>query len=153
MSEKYRTLPVVAGAQPHLEQARKQLGGPYAADAATALAGRPARTAFGDGVVLYATATTADVYVGPRVVRRVGRHAIELLDDAETPVSLRTVASDVRRYAGIATGVTVRFRGETGHDVEGVLIEKCRFGGLVALADGRIVALGFGRIDAARLPE
>jgi hypothetical protein len=60
-------------AAPHLEQARRGLGGAYADDVDASLIGRFVRVAPHEGVVLHADATTVDVMVSAGVVRRVAR--------------------------------------------------------------------------------
>ena len=153
MTEGRRVLPTVPGELPHIEQARRRLGGRHAPDADLALLGRCAR-AFSDvGVVLYADAATADVYVAARTVRRVARDRLEPLDDTALPSALRGIASDARRFAATHEGWRTLFRTETGAENEGDLLEKCRFGALLGLEDGRVVAVGFGRILRDVPPE
>jgi hypothetical protein len=59
---------------------------------------------------------------------------------------------DVRRFAAMPAARRARFTTETGAEAEGLLIEKCRYGALVALDDGRVVALGFSRMIATVAP-
>lgn len=160
MADRRRALPLFAGlrgdapgpAAPHLEQARRSLGGPYAADVEAGLIGRFVRAAPHEGVVLHADAATVDLMVSAGVVRRVARARASTLDDVELSPLRRRLADDVRRFAAMPAGRRARFTTETGDESEGLLIEKCRFGALVALDDGRVVALGFSRLIATVAP-
>lgn len=133
-------------AGPHLEQARRGLGGSYADDVDAAMIGRFVRADAHEGVVLHADAATVDVMVSAGVVRRVARSRVVALDDVELSPLRRRMAGDVRRFAAMPAGRRARFTTETGDEAEGLLIEKCRYGALVALDDGRVVALGFSRM-------
>jgi hypothetical protein len=160
VSDKRRPLPLFAGlnggaprpAAPHLEQARRGLGGAYADDVDASLIGRFVRVAPHEGVVLHADATTVDVMVSAGVVRRVARARAVVLDDVELSPLRRRMADDVRRFAAMPAARRARFTTETGAEAEGLLIEKCRYGALVALDDGRVVALGFSRMIATVAP-
>lgn len=139
-------------AGPHLEQARRGLGGSYADDVDAAMIGRFVRAEPHEGVVLHADAATVDVMVSAGVVRRVARVRVVALDDVELSPLRRRMAGDVRRFAAMPAGRRARFTTETGDEAEGLLIEKCRYGALVALDDGRVVALGFSRMIATVAP-
>lgn len=160
MGNRRRTLPLFAELTgeaprpppPHLEQARRGLGGPWADDVDAGLIGRFVRAAPHEGVVLHADAATVDVMVSAGVVRRVARARVEALDDVALSPLRRRVADDVRRFAAMPAGRRARFTTETGDEAEGLLIEKCRYGALVALDDGRVVALGFSRLLATVAP-
>ncbi len=131
---------------PHLDQARRGLGGRYADDVDASLIGRFVRADPHEGVALYADAATVDVLVSAGVVRRMERARVSVMDDVELSPLRRRMADDVRRYAALPTGRRARFTTETGAEAEGLLLEKCRYGALVALDDGRVVALGFSRL-------
>jgi len=123
------------GSAPHLEQARKGLGGGYSVDVDASMIGRFVRSAPHEGVV-----------------RRVARDRVVTVDDVELSPLRRRMADDVRRFAAMPTGRRARFMAEAGAEAEGLLIEKCRYGALVALDDGRVVALGFSRMLATVAP-
>lgn len=160
MGDGRRALPLFAGllgeaprpAAPHLDQARRRLGGRYADDVDAAMIGRFVRAAPHEGVVLHADGATVDVMVSAGVVRRVARSRVVVLDDRELSPPRRRVADDVRRFASMPAERRARYTTETGDEAEGLLIEKCRYGALVALDDGRVVALGFGRMIATVAP-
>lgn len=133
---------------PHLEQARRRLGGSYADDVDPAMIGRFVRSAPHEGVVLHADEATVDVMVSAGVVRRVARGGVVPVDDVALSPLRRRMADDVRRFAAMPAGRRARFTTETGDEAEGLLIEKCRYGALLALDDGRVVALGFSRMIA-----
>jgi hypothetical protein len=155
-----RALPLFAGLRggatrpstPHLEQARRSLGGPYSDDVDAAMIGRFVRAEPHEGVVLHADASTVDVMVSAGVVRRVERSRVVALDDVELSPLRRRMAGDVRRFAAMPAGRRARFATEGGGEDEGLLIEKCRYGALLALDDGRVVALGFSRMIATVAP-
>ena len=148
-----RALPLIPGELPHIEQARRRLGGRWAADVDAVLLGACARSGGDTGVVLYADTSNADLFVGSRTVRRVTRDRLEVLDDDALPAALRCIALDVARFAGVPEGRRARFRTETGAEAEGLVLEKCRFGALLGLDDDRVVAVGFGRLLRTLLPE
>jgi hypothetical protein len=139
------------GPAPHLERARRGLGGGYSADVDLSMIGRFVRSTPHEGVVLHADGSTVDVMVSAGVVRRVARERVVTVDDVELSTLRRRMADDVRRFAAMPTGWRVRFMAEEG-EAEGLLIEKCRYGALVALDDGRVVALGFSRMLATVAP-
>ena len=141
------------GSAPHLEQARRGLGGGYSVDVDASMIGRFVRSTPHEGVVLHADGSTVDVMVSAGVVRRVAREGVVTVDDVELSPLRRRMADDVRRFAAMPTGRRARFMAETGAEAEGLLIEKCRYGALLALDDGRVVALGFSRMLATVAPE
>lgn len=148
-----RALPLLDGRPgPHLDQARRSLGGAYAEDADASMIGRLVRASSHEGVVLHADGATVDVLVSAGVVRRVARAGVVALDDVALSPLRRRMADDVRRFAAMPTGRRARFLAEAGAEAEGLLIEKCRYGALVALDDGRVVALGFSRMLSTVAP-
>jgi hypothetical protein len=132
-----RSLPVAIDVLPTLTRARKQLGGRAASHGR---AGEVVRIDRALGVVLCSDARGCDVWVGGRTTRRVSLRAVEAAAAPDDP-ELAGVAADARAFARLEEGQRVVFDGT----VSGRLIEKCRFGGLVARDDGRIFAVGFRR--------
>ena len=63
--------------------------------------------------------------------------------ESASSTELAHVAEDARAFAALEEGARVVFDG----DVTGKLVEKCRWGGLVARDDGRIFAVGFRRFE------
>ncbi|KYG05758.1 hypothetical protein BE21_38685 [Sorangium cellulosum] len=68
---------------------------------------------------------------------------------APSPESLVAVAADARVFAALSEGQRIRFQ-DGGDLAEGMLVEKCRFGGLVQRDDGIIVGVGFRRLWPAQ---
>ncbi len=137
---------------PRIEDARTALGGP---GVTTALAGAlvrlrvaPGGEAAGGttlGAVVFADAERADVWIGEGRIRRVAHEAWAPAPDAAGH-PLAAVAADARVYAGLREGAPVRFVTPEGAAREGALVEKCRYGGLVREADGRVHAVSFRRL-------
>ena len=134
-------------AKPRMEAARKQLGGPGDTDG---LAGVTARVATRQGVhrvgvVLYADAREVDVWFEGSLVRRTARAELVTVDPAQHP-ELDAVIADVKVFAALCEGERVRWSTAEGAPGEGRMIEKCRYGALVATDDGRVLAVGFRRL-------
>ncbi len=134
------SLPVTSDPRLSLARARERLGGRVSSH------GRAGEMALFDAspaVVVWSDAAECDLWIGEDRIRRVPA-------DAATPGQpsspLAPVADDARAFARLEEGQAVIFDGAT----PGRLIEKCRWGGLVAIADGRIFAVGFRRFARAR---
>lgn len=125
----------------------RQLGG--AADT-SAFAGTVVRLRRGGdapqlGVALYADPREVDVWLEGSRVRRVRVDEVEALPLGEAP-GLDAVAAEVTVFASLRNGDAVRWQGDDGAAHLGTLFEKCRYGGLVAAPDGRVLAVGFRRL-------
>jgi hypothetical protein len=139
---KLPVVPPAAASAPTLEAARKALGGPAlgAEDAGLAVAladGRP-------GIVLHRGGGRVDVWVAAGRIHRVAPDRVDPLE--EVPPGLAQVAEDARRFAALSAGDAVRFRTRDGGERSGTLVERCCFGGLVGVADGKVLAVGFRRV-------
>ncbi|MCA9643790.1 MAG: hypothetical protein KC492_24020 [Myxococcales bacterium] len=64
-------------------------------------------------------------------------------DDSE----LRALAARVKRFAALDEGDNVCIEDARLGSVEGILVEKCRFGGLVLRKDGSLLAAGFSKLQ------
>src|SRR5262249_34682843 len=93
-----------------------------------------------------------DLWFEHDVVRRVRRDAARTLDPTTVEEEHRAIASDVRTFADLVEGQRVLYRHERGAS-EATLVEKCRFGALVARADGVILGVGFRRVAPAPRPS
>jgi hypothetical protein len=145
---------------PSIEAARQALGG---RGSTSALAGTFVRVpgaaastwgAARRGVVVYADAATADVWVGDGRIRRVAVADLAPLPD-EPLHPLAPVAADARLFAALREGDAVRAASHDGPPdgrtvVEGTLVEKCRYGALVRRSDGRVLAASIRRVWPAR---
>jgi hypothetical protein len=119
-----------------LARAREKLGGRVVSHAR---GGDIVRAGGHVGVVLWSDEAECDVWIGDDAVKRVAACDVE---SASSP-DLASVAEDARAFAALQEGAPVVFDGAIG----GKLVEKCRWGGLVARDDGRIFAVGFRRFE------
>ncbi len=117
-----------------LADARERLGGRVLSHGR---AGEIVRVGDVVGVVLHSDASFCDVWTLDDRARRVAVAEIAPEQDAR----FADAAMSAREFARLEEGSSVVFDGTT----QGRLIEKCRWGGLVARADGRIFAVGFRR--------
>ncbi|GAB4211365.1 MAG: hypothetical protein OHK0013_33000 [Sandaracinaceae bacterium] len=96
------------------------------------------------GVVVCATEADIDVWIDDGRFQRLPATRL-----GPTPLSsddpLAAVAADARAFSALHEGERVRFLRRDGSLGEGVLTEKCRYGGLV-VHDGRVLAVSFRRI-------
>lgn len=142
---------VADGGEPlHLERARKRLGG--AATSGVGCGRIVEVTGAGSvpvlGVVLHQTDADIDVWVGEALVRRTRHEKVTAVDASAREVSDATLraASDARVFGSIERGARVLYDAGEGRVAEGLLVEKCRYGGLVARDDGGVMAVGFRRL-------
>ena len=119
-----------------LARAREKLGGRVVSHAR---GGEIVRVGEHVGVVLWSDDAHCDVWIGDDAVKRVACADVESTSSSE----LANVAEDARTFAGLDEGAHVVFDGA----IAGKLVEKCRWGGLVARDDGRIFAVGFRRFN------
>lgn len=131
----------------HLESARRRLGGRAAtgpgAGRVVSVAGRDGATV--PGVVLYASETELDVWIDDRRVRRTRPDAVTPYD-APVPPAVAQVVADASVFAALAEGQRVVHPDRAGAATHGTLVEKCRYGALVAGDDGTVRAVGFRRL-------
>jgi hypothetical protein len=135
------------GARPTLEVARKRLGGRAKSGSGIGRIVRVGKTHLlpeAVGVVLFESERACDVWVEAGVVRRTERVRAATFE-GPIPDEIERMAVDVRVFAALEEGQSVRY--EVSGDVrEGTLIEKCRYGALVATPKGRILAVGFRKL-------
>lgn len=121
-----------------LARAREKLGGRVVSHQPHRFFGGEIVRAGGHvGVVLWSDEAQCDVWIGDDAVKRVASADVESASSQE----LANVAEDARAFAALQEGARVVFDGA----ITGKLVEKCRWGGLVARDDGRIFAVGFRR--------
>ncbi len=128
------TLPMSFDPRMTLARAREKLGGRVVSHAR---GGEIVRAGDRVGVVLWSDDAECDVWIGDDAVKRVASADVE---PAHSP-ELAAVAEDARAFAALQEGAPVVF----DETIAGKLVEKCRWGGLVARDDGRIFAVGFRR--------
>jgi len=132
------SLPVRRDPSLTLERARQRLGGRAASHGR---AGEVVRVGDVVGVILCSDAKGCDVWIGDDKTKRVRAADAEPLG-ATPNAEIAAVAADALAFARLEEGADVSF----DHGATGRLVEKCRFGALVAEPDGRIFAVGFRRI-------
>ena len=101
------------------------------------------------GVVLWSDESQCDVWIGDDAVKRVASANVASPPESEKASSspeLAGVSEDAHAFAQLEEGAYVVF----DEAVTGKLVEKCRWGGLVAREDGRIFAVGFRRFKRPR---
>ena len=134
--------------RPTLEAARKRLGGSSKAESpapsgiapgvVVGVAGKPA-------VVVFANADEVHVMLDARRLRRM-TPADLTPHDQSVGDELEPIAADATVFAKMNEGEWVRYADDTGSARDGKLVEKCRYGALVARSDGTIVAVGFRKL-------
>lgn len=150
-------LPVVGKAEappkkPSIEAARTRLGGKLDAGPPPAgfAPGRVVSVALPSGrhrvgVVVYAGGDEIHVLLDPVRLRRV--KASELAShDGGIDDEMTKLAADAQVFGLLMEGQAVRYADDGGALVDGKLIEKCRWGALVARDDGAVVAVGFRKL-------
>ena len=123
-----------------LARAREKLGGRVTSHGR---GGEIVRIGEEAGVVVWSDEAQCDVWIGDDRIKRV--RADEATAAAEAV--MLDVAADARAFATLEEGARVVF----DEKVAGRLLEKCRWGALVARDDGRIFAVGFRRFVRAAL--
>jgi hypothetical protein len=137
-------LPIESDKRLSLERARTKLGGRSAShESAAALIEVRRGTAVTTGVVVWGDETSCDVLFEDEHMERV-RRAETTPASAAPSVHLTSIARSVQRFALVREGDTLHIDGGSVK-----IVEKCRWGALVARPDGRIFALGFRRLGQA----
>lgn len=96
-------------------------------------------------VVVFANSTEVHVLIDGSRLRRVPPASVEL-HGGNTPSDLSELAADASVFARLVEGQPVRYADDKGNFVVGKLLEKCRYGALVARKDSVIVAVGFRKL-------
>jgi hypothetical protein len=102
------------------------------------------------GVILAGSNDERFMWTTDGVVRRAERRDLREMD-SYIPADLVVAASEIRAFASLAEGDSVLVD-EASHQVEMLLIEKCRFGALVAREDGSVLGVGFRKVHALVRP-
>lgn len=144
MTPRLRVLPDARARAATLAQLRARLGG----HATGARAGEIIDHGGALGVVFDADATHAHVWLGGGRARRVELARVSSRD-ALAPGPLVDVARRARELGALREGDRVVFR-DRDRDGEGTVAERCRFGVIVARADGTMVGVGFTRLVRER---
>jgi len=133
---------VDVGASPSIESAREALGrrviserGAGAVVVVTMKRGGDAR-----GVIVCVSGESRDVWIGEGRFVRTAASRVRPADESDA--DLDAVARDARRYAALREGEPVRATKRDGTHLDGTLLEKCRYGALVARGDA-VLAVSF----------
>jgi hypothetical protein len=129
--------------KPTLANARRRLGG---RDATGPGAGRIVLLDAAIGVVIFEAGGKIDVVLDSGLVRRTSASRCTTHDGDVAP-AMRAVADDVRVFVSLREGDAVCYEPSNGPPARGTLVEKCRYGGLVAAPDGRVLAVGFRKLS------
>ncbi|MFO0734760.1 MAG: hypothetical protein U0270_02730 [Labilithrix sp.] len=97
------------------------------------------------GVVIYASRTEVHVLLDGVRLRRVQPDSVRPYS-GDVSLALSKIAGDAKLFARLAEGESVRYAGDDGHLVTAKLVEKCRWGALVAREDGAVIAVGFRKL-------
>lgn len=138
-------LPVMnAPAKPSLSAARAQLGGvAHGAPLPPGLApGVVVRFEGGVGVVIFASIVEVHVLLDASRMRRFAPDELVVHDGEH---GLGELAADAHIFGLLHDGQPVRYASATGALVDGVIVEKCRWGALVQASEV-VVAVGFRKL-------
>jgi hypothetical protein len=97
------------------------------------------------GVVIFASRTEVHVLLDGVRLRRVGPDSVRAFV-GEVSHALSKIAGDAQLFARLTEGELVRYSGDDGGLVTAKVVEKCRWGALVAREDGAVIAVGFRKL-------
>jgi hypothetical protein len=133
---------------PSIDEARTALGGRASTERGAGELVMVSLKRGGDaaGVVVFVQDAQRDVWIGAGRFVRTTSDRLRSLGEVEG--ELKMVAVEARRFASLREGDPVRALRRDGSAIDGRLIEKCRYGALVA-HDDKVVAVSFRRIAHA----
>lgn len=145
--------PVGGKKKPSIDAARDRLGGRISAEDTPAfgvacglvvgVAG--GRGAIVPGVVIFASRAEVHVLLDGVRLRRVQPDAVRPFT-GEVSLALSKIAGDAKLFAQLVEGEAVRYAADDGIVVMAKVVEKCRWGALVAREDGAVIAVGFRKL-------
>jgi hypothetical protein len=103
-------------------------------------------------VVVYAGADEVHVLLDGIRLRRLPAEQLQAHEGA-TPDELSKLAAEAQVFGMLVEGQAVRYADDAGVLTDGKLIEKCRWGALVARDDGAVIAVGFRKLWPAPAPN
>jgi hypothetical protein len=95
------------------------------------------------GVVVASDERTAHVYLERGIVKRTSTESVSL-HAGDTPAELAPISQQARIFASLVEGQDVLLEREDKRTQPGVLREKCRYGALVEVGEGKVLGVGFG---------
>jgi hypothetical protein len=138
--------------KPSIDSARERLGGRISADdtappglALGLIVGVGSTKSIVPGVVIFASRAEVHVLLDGVRLRRVQPDAVRPFS-GEVSLALSKIAGDAQLFARLVEGELVRFAGDDGQVVTAKVVEKCRWGALVAREDGAVIAVGFRKL-------
>lgn len=108
-----------------------------------------ARGAARTGVLLTVADGSADVYLEAGMVKRVKSELVGPLRGSP-PDDLGGISESAVVFGSLSEGQDVEIERPGGQIVRAVLVEKCRYGALVELADRSLLGVGFRKVWPAR---
>lgn len=96
-------------------------------------------------MIVYAGADEIHVLLDPIRLRRFQPGELETHEGALED-DLVKLAAEARVFGAMQEGQAIRYADDAGTLMDGKLIEKCRWGALVARDDGAVVAVGFRKL-------
>ena len=141
------------GKRPSIDAARERLGGrimpndepPHGLAHGMVVGVSGGRGTVVAGVIVFATRNEVHVLLdGVRLRRVLPDHVRPYAGDVSLAVS--KIAGDAQLFARLSEGEAVRYAGDDGTLVQAKVVEKCRWGALVARDDGAIIAVGFRKL-------
>lgn len=96
------------------------------------------------GVVVAASRDSLDVWIGDGRFQRIAVGRAEFFE-VEATDELAHAAADARIFGAMNEGVAVQFLSRDGSVRSGTLVERCRYGALVA-AERQVFAVAFRRL-------
>lgn len=97
------------------------------------------------GIVIYASRAEVHVLLDGVRLRRVQPDSVRPFV-GEVSLALSKIAGDATLFANLVEGDSVRYAGDDGTLVMAKVVEKCRWGALVAREDGAVIAVGFRKL-------
>ena len=139
--------------KPSIDAARERLGGRITSEdtppsgialgLVVGVAGKQGKIV--PGVVIFASRAEVHVLLDGVRLRRVQPDAVRPFV-GEVPFALSKIVGDAQLFARLVEGESVRYAGDDGHLVLAKVVEKCRWGALVAREDGAVIAVGFRKL-------
>ena len=140
-----RKLPVLPK-KPSIDAARTRLGGTALGHAQPPGLAPGVVVQFeedGEGVVIFASIIEVHVLLDPQRMRRFAPAELAVHEGGH---DLGYLATDAKIFGMLHDGQAIRYAGDDGTMVDGVIAEKCRWGALIQRGDGTVLAIGFRKL-------
>lgn len=97
------------------------------------------------GVIIFATRGEVHVLLDGVRLRRLKPDSVRPFV-GDVSFALSRISGDAHLFARLTEGENIRYAGDDGALVEAKVVEKCRWGALVARDDGAVIAVGFRKL-------